>query len=659
MKKLNIRMKILLPIITVGVIGFVVLTSVIIMQFNASSKELQKNYVEQFAYHNMYEAKAIMEVPMAEARGIATVLKDSVINGNTLDRSQVITMLKTWLSDNNEYFAIYTIWEPNAFDGEDSEYINGYLHDDTGRFAPYVFNSEGVIGAEAANDYDSNDYYQVPKQTNGEYITNPYEYEVGGRVFEVISEVIPIVVDGKFLGVVGVDILVSDMNKIIADAKLFDNGYVSIFGADGIIVAHPKPEIVGDLATDYFDEKYTQPILDSLINGTYYQMENISAATGVASQTALAPVQIGNSGINWAMFVSVPVSELNATTNMSVVTGVVTAIVIVLFLLIFMTIVTTRFVVKPMNKSIDQIQESALHVTGSSSQLAASSQQLSAGSSEQAASIEQTSAAMEETATMVQQNAESAAQANALSKKALIAAEDGGGKMSGMTKSMEELKRSSAEIGKIVKVIDEIAFQTNMLALNAAVEAARAGDAGLGFAVVAEEVRNLAQKSAAAAKDTTEIIEKNIQLSEQGVEISDDISVSLKEIVEQVEQANQLMDEVNVASQEQAKGVGQVTKAITQMEIVVQQNAASAEETNASAEEMQNQAIKLDEIVNMLNVLVRGEKSGTKIATTPENTDTRFKEVPHKEKRKGILSKENKHIVSPDEVIPLDDGDDF
>ncbi len=280
--------------------------------------------------------------------------------------------------------------------------------------------------------------------------------------------------------------------------------------------------------------------------------------------------------------------------------------VVALFSIAFLFF-STKKLVGTISEIASQEDVLAESLTSASVQLSTTSQQLSEGSNEQAASIEETSATMEETSSMVKQNAENTRQANNLAKQTSESATKGLSEMQEMIKSMEELKKSSGEISNIIKVIDEIAFQTNMLALNAAVEAARAGDAGQGFAVVAEEVRNLAQKSAQAAKDTSEIIDKNIELSERGGEISEEVHVSLNEIMEKSKNVNQLMDEISAASEEQARGTAQINDAIGQMEKVVQSNAATAEESAASAEELQTQAKTLREVVFRLNNIVKGE----------------------------------------------------
>jgi methyl-accepting chemotaxis protein len=181
--------------------------------------------------------------------------------------------------------------------------------------------------------------------------------------------------------------------------------------------------------------------------------------------------------------------------------------------------------------------------------------------------------------------------------------------MQTMSASMDAIKASSDDVAKIIKTIDEIAFQTNILALNAAVEAARAGEAGMGFAVVAEEVRNLAQRSAQAAKETAAKIEGAISRTGQGVEISRKVAEALNEIVTKARQVDELAAEVASASNEQTQGISQLNTAVSQMDKVTQSNAASAEESAAAAEQLNAQAYSMKESVGRLLDLVGGQSA--------------------------------------------------
>lgn len=258
--------------------------------------------------------------------------------------------------------------------------------------------------------------------------------------------------------------------------------------------------------------------------------------------------------------------------------------------------------------SVNDISNDLSNVAGeielASTELSDASQRLAEGNMQQAAAIQETASTLEESASMVNQNTENTKMAALLAKQAKELAQKGAGEMSEMMTSMEELKDSSNEIAKIIKVIDEIAFQTNILSLNAAVEAARAGDAGKGFAVVAEEVRNLAQRSAQAAKDTAVIIEGNISFSERGVESARQTNEVLSKINTQVQKVSEIIDEVAVATQEQNQGIHQINKAMSQMTIVTQNNSTIAD-TNVSAVSGQSgQVYKMKSVISGLISLV-------------------------------------------------------
>lgn len=324
-----------------------------------------------------------------------------------------------------------------------------------------------------------------------------------------------------------------------------------------------------------------------------------------------------------------------------------------LTLLISLGLMIANAITKPIKRAIDGLNVGSDELSSASSQVAAASQQLAEGSSEQAAAVQETSSTLEETSSMVHQNRENTQQAASLAKQAKQYAEKSHSEMNNMSESMTELKASSNEIAKIIKVIDEIAFQTNILSLNAAVEAARAGDAGKGFAVVAEEVRNLAQRSAQAAKDTAVIIESNIDLSDNSVNIAKTVRESVESIADQATKVSDLLDEISVATNEQAQGVEQINKAVSQMEAALHTNAQTADESAAASRALQEQAINVRDIVGSLIVLVDGadaarNQSRAMIANTPK-TVVKKASVPKS------LPKISKTTPSPESIIPLDD----
>lgn len=249
-----------------------------------------------------------------------------------------------------------------------------------------------------------------------------------------------------------------------------------------------------------------------------------------------------------------------------------------------------RSMTENINEVMTNINSASDQVASGSRQVSDSSMSLSQGATEQASSIEELTASIEEIAAQTRQNAANAEKAEEMATSAQKFAEKGNMQMADMLKAMAEINDSSNNISKIIKVIDDIAFQTNILALNAAVEAARAGQHGKGFAVVAEEVRNLAARSASAAKETTAMIEGSIQKVEGGTKIANETAEALNKIVEGVSQATALVGEIASASQEQALGVDQVNQGITQISDVVQTTSATAEETAAASEELSGQA---------------------------------------------------------------------
>jgi len=255
-------------------------------------------------------------------------------------------------------------------------------------------------------------------------------------------------------------------------------------------------------------------------------------------------------------------------------------------------------IIDSLNHILKDINEAAEQVAAGSRQVSDGSQALSQGSTEQASSIEELSASIEELAEKTKQNALNANQANELAATAKNSAEKGNRQMQEMLKSMNDINDSSVNISKIIRVIDDIAFQTNILALNAAVEAARAGQHGKGFAVVAEEVRNLAARSAEAARNTAELIGGSIKSVEAGIKIADDTAAALTEIMAGIGKAADLVDNIAQASNEQASGIAQINKGIEQVAGVVQNNSATAEESAAASEELSGQAEMLKDMVS-------------------------------------------------------------
>ncbi len=259
-------------------------------------------------------------------------------------------------------------------------------------------------------------------------------------------------------------------------------------------------------------------------------------------------------------------------------------------------------IIEAFNKTISGIGDTAVQVAAGTRQVSEGSQTISQGATEQASAIEQLSATITEIAGQTKKNALNAGTANELSNSAKRDAQEGNDQMMQLLRAMVDINDSSESISKIIKVIDDIAFQTNILALNAAVEAAHAGAHGKGFAVVAEEVRNLAQKSANAAKDTTAMIESSMKKVEVGAMIADQTALALGNIVSGVEQVTNLVGDIAVSSRNQALGISQVNNGIDQLSQVVQTNSATAQQAAAASEELSSQADLLSDLVSQFEL---------------------------------------------------------
>ncbi len=272
------------------------------------------------------------------------------------------------------------------------------------------------------------------------------------------------------------------------------------------------------------------------------------------------------------------------------------------------------------NKALGSVQESTMQVTIGAEQVANASQALAQGSTEQASALQQVTASINEIAEKTKKNASEATTANDLVNTVRNMAEDGNGQMKSLTGAMNDINDSSETISKIIKTIDDIAFQTNILALNAAVEAARAGVHGKGFAVVAEEVRNLAAKCGSAASETAEMIEDSIRKVGNGRQLASETAEALDRIVASIEEVAGIINNIAISSNDQATAVSQIDQAIGQVSTVVQTNSATSEQCASASEELSNQAMNLrNQMAAYKLKTAMSSGSATSITMTPRN----------------------------------------
>lgn len=281
-----------------------------------------------------------------------------------------------------------------------------------------------------------------------------------------------------------------------------------------------------------------------------------------------------------------------------------------------------------MSDTLSQIMLAADQVSAGSDQVSSGAQALAQGATEQASSVEELAASITEISGQVKQNADNSSKADAMATDATLAITTSNEQMQKLMSAMNDINAKSVEISKIIKTIEDIAFQTNILALNAAVEAARAGAAGKGFAVVADEVRNLAGKSAEAAKNTTALIEGSVTSIVQGVKLAESTAKDLLGAVENVKQTTTIIDDITKASNEQATSIEQVTIGVDQISAVVQTNSATSEESAAASEELSSQANMLKDLVSKFKIKQMG-------AFVPSNNDFYIEEPKQKKPISG------------------------
>jgi methyl-accepting chemotaxis protein len=300
------------------------------------------------------------------------------------------------------------------------------------------------------------------------------------------------------------------------------------------------------------------------------------------------------------------------------------AFIIAVLVQVVILIGITLSLTKPLDQIIAHLSESSHHVAEASTQLSSASSALAEGSSSQAASLEETSSSLEEMSGMARENASNAEEASRVMAEVQRIMDYTSHSMDELTQSMTAISSASEETSKIVKTIDEIAFQTNILALNAAVEAARAGEAGAGFAVVAEEVRSLAQRAADASRNTASLIEDTITKVKAGSGVVDTAKTGFDEVRSHSEKITELVNHIAHASAEQSTGVEQINHAVSAMDKIVQSTAASAEESASASSELNSQAASMSDIVGGLVVLIRGGTESSYRESRSSSSSARF-----------------------------------
>ena len=498
-------------------------------------------------------------------------------------------------------------------------------------------NSAGVLNVEPivfGTKLGDNDWYDIPKRTGKVHFSEPYEYPIDGKQVLIASMVAPIMIGGVFQGVSDADLMLSGLTKILLEQKLMEGGKLSLISNGGLYASHPSANLLGKKAADI-----PAAGLERVRLGQSFEFEDAQGYIHL-----LQPLKIHPDIPAWSVDLSFPKSLATQPARELMFYTLIVALVCALaaaFILVLLVNRLTRplrllgktitdmssgdadlrvrlevkgkdelavigqgfndFVAR-IHEVLLKVQSSAANVAESSAEIAVGNNDLSARTEQQASSLEETAASVEELTGTVRENADNARQANELAASAQDVARKSGAVVSKVIETMTSINASSNKIVDIISVIDGIAFQTNILALNAAVEAARAGEQGRGFAVVAAEVRNLAQRSAAAAKEIKVLIDDSVGKVAVGSKLVDEAGLTMQQVVDSVQRVTSIMAEITVATAEQSQGIAQVNEAITHMDGVTQQNAALVEQAAAAAESLQEQAAQLEAAVSVFKL---------------------------------------------------------
>jgi len=585
-------------------LGLVILTAFV----SYRSTAIVEHFAKDSAISEAQDLAFKIEKDLAMPTMVLQSLSDSamLLRQSKLDqREMFVELIRRHAEECSGILGMWACFEPDAFGGADKDNVGKFGSDEQGRYSPYWNNASGKLAMETCPEYWNKDYYKVPAAARKPVMLEPYWDDVGGKRTLMTSYAVPLYEDGKLIGVLGVDFDCSKLGVVLSKNEWINenNGYVSLVSSSLKYVSHPKAERIGK---DFFEfDPWAKPHAEAISKGELLQVESFSHTLNDLTYRVLAPLRINTRVSHWMVNVTIPRrAVLMAATDLRNVVIILGASVIG-GVLVLLFVFASR-IAAPITELAGNLRLGADHTAQAAGQVSQTSQSLAEGASRQAASLEETSASLEELSSMTHQNTDNAEKAKQFANQARQSADSGVSEMQHMQEAMAAIKQSSDEIAKIIKTIDEIAFQTNILALNAAVEAARAGEAGAGFAVVAEEVRNLAQRSAVAAKETGSKIEDSISKTAQGVDISQKVAVSLSEIAQKIRQVDELAGQVASAAAEQNRGLAQINKAVTEIDQITQTNAASAEESASAAEELNAQSAVMKDSVEKLDALIQG-----------------------------------------------------
>ena len=623
----SLATKLLVALCSVISIALGILVLVVSRQSSRVAEEQANQMVTQMAERYARLVNSEFDAAFMPVRTLAQTLAAQKVAGLT-DRRLADAALRDVAEANPKVLGIWTTWEPNAFDGLDAKYVNTPGSDATGRYISNWSRGSGRIALEPNVDYEqegTGDYYLLARKTRRETIVNPYLYPVGGKPTLITSITVPILLDGKFVGTIGADISLEQIQKQVSEISAFEKGYAMLVSNNGTLVAHPSQE----RRAKQLDGSSAEALVkNALSSNTALSGRVHSEVLGAGAIEVVVPIRIGETETPWALAVFAPHDEVLAPARelreFTMLLGV-----LALLALGGAVLLVIRRITRPLetissvaarialgdltgrleHRSEDEIgvladafrsmrdrlaqviadvRDGAAALSSAASQLSQTSQSLSSRATEQAATFEEMTSNLETMSESIVKNADSSRQVETIAAQGAVDAEKSS---RAVTKTVEAMN----QIASHISIIEEIAYQTNLLALNASIEAARAGEHGKSFAVVASQVRKLAEGSQSAAKKISAVASDSVKIAEQSGNL-------LQALVPSIDTTSHLVKGVAATSSEQSTSVRQLNKAMLGLNDVTQQNAAAAEELSSTAEEMAAQAEGLLQMVGFFRV---------------------------------------------------------
>jgi methyl-accepting chemotaxis protein len=623
----SLATKLLVALCSVISIALGILVLVVSQQSSRVAEEQANQLVTQMAERHAHVVNSELDAALIPIRTLAQTLASQKVAG-LADRRLADTALREVAEANPKVLGIWTTWEPNAFDGLDAKYVNTPGSDATGRYISNWSRGSGHIALEPNVDYEkegTGDYYLLARKTRRETIVNPYLYPVGGKPTLITSITVPILLDGKFVGTVGADISLEQIQKQVSEITAFEKGYALLVSNNGTLVTHPSQERRAKQLGDSAAESLVKTALssDTALSGRVH-----SEVLGADAIEVVVPIRVGKTVTPWALAVFAPLDEVLAPARelreFTMLLGALALLALGGAVLLVIRRITRpletissvatriahgdltgrlehhsedeigvladafRSMRDRLAQVIGDVRDGAMALSSAAAQLSQTSQSLSSRATEQAATFEEMTSNLQTMNESIVKNADSSRRVEALAAK-------GAGDAEKSCQAVDATVEAMKQIASHISIVDEIAYQTNLLALNAAIEAARAGENGKSFAVVASHVRKLAEGSRTAAKRISTVASDSVKIAEQSGHL-------LQALVPSIDTTSHLMKGVATTSSEQSLGVGHLNKAMLGLNDVTQQNAAAAEELSSTAEEMAAQAESLLRLVSFFQV---------------------------------------------------------